>query len=67
MSNYVEALEIRDNGGRRSGIDRRCYSYTGHIPERRSGFDRRKLEDRRQKVKIIEFDSEQDGSERRKA
>ena len=56
-----------DNGGRRSGIDRRCYSYARHIPERRNGFDRRKLENRRQKVKVIEFGSGQHGSERRKA
>ncbi len=40
--------EILDNGGRRTGIDRRYYSYSGHIPERRCGFDRRKLDDRRQ-------------------
>jgi len=37
---------LHDNGGRRSGIDRRQYSYHFHIPERRSkerrsGFDRR--------------------------
>jgi hypothetical protein len=67
VSYSVETLEIRDNGGRRSGIDRRCYSYAGHIPERRSGSDRRKPEDRRQKVKVIEFGSEQRSSEKRKA
>ena len=61
MSNSGEMLEIRDNGGRRSGIDRRYYSYSGHIPERRCGFDRRKLEDRRQSV------PEQQDLERRKA
>jgi hypothetical protein len=36
-----------DNGGRRSGGDRRNYSYTIHIPERRGGQDRRCGEDRR--------------------
>lgn len=36
-----------DNGGRRSGGDRRTYSYTLHVPERRSGADRREGEDRR--------------------
>ena len=36
-----------DNGGRRSGGDRRIYSYTLHVPERRSGVDRREGEDRR--------------------
>ncbi len=61
MSNSGEMLEIRDNGGRRSGIDRRYYSYSGHIPERRCGFDRRKLEDRRQSA------PEQQDLERRKA
>ena len=36
-----------DNGGRRSGGDRRTYSYTLHVPERRSGNDRRQGQDRR--------------------
>ena len=42
-----------DNGGRRSGVDRRQFSYSTHIPERRaeedrrSGLDRRKGGDRR--------------------
>ncbi len=36
-----------DNGGRRSGIDRREFSYAGHIPERRCGQDRRSAKDRR--------------------
>jgi len=39
--------KLRDNGGRRSGIDLRQFSYTGHIPERRSGEDRRHESDRR--------------------
>ena len=56
-----EMREDRDNGGRRSGIDRRYYSYSGHIPERRSGADRREKNDRRQYV------STQPDSERRKA
>jgi hypothetical protein len=38
---------LRDNGGRRSGMDRRQFSYTGHIPERRVGEDRRSRLDRR--------------------
>ena len=37
----------RDNGGRRSGIERRKALYTVHIPERRSGLDRRSGNDRR--------------------
>ena len=32
---------LPDNGGRRSGIERRQFSYNVHIPERRSGKDRR--------------------------
>jgi hypothetical protein len=36
-----------DNGGRRSGGDRRIYSYTLHVPERRDGTDRREGNDRR--------------------
>jgi len=44
----LEQLVILDNGGRRSGGDRRNYSYTLHIPERRSGEDRRNGSDRRQ-------------------
>jgi len=36
-----------DNGGRRLGIERRQFSYTQHISERRSGKDRRSGNDRR--------------------
>jgi hypothetical protein len=43
----LEQLIILDNGGRRSGGDRRNYSYTLHIPERRDGPDRRSGTDRR--------------------
>jgi len=39
--------ELRDNGGRRSGIDLRQFLYTNHIPERRSGHGRRSSLDRR--------------------
>ena len=38
---------LRDKGGRRSGIIRRIYSYSDHIPERRSGRERRSAVDRR--------------------
>ena len=40
---------LHDNGGRRSGIDRREFSYDQHIPENRSGKDRRSGLDRRLK------------------
>jgi hypothetical protein len=36
-----------DKGGRRSGFERRTFSYTCYIPERRSGQDRRGGQDRR--------------------
>ncbi|MBA3017865.1 MAG: hypothetical protein KJ550_04450 [Proteobacteria bacterium] len=38
---------ILDNGGRRSDIERRKFSYTNYLPERRSGEDRRFRSDRR--------------------
>jgi hypothetical protein len=41
------SLRLPDNGGRRSGIERRRFQYTSHIPERRSGYDRRSGVDRR--------------------
>ena len=44
--NYV-IYNLRDNGGRRSGIERRRFSYDDHIPERRSADDRRASSDRR--------------------
>ena len=39
--------ELFDNGGRRSGIERREFSYSGYYPERRNGQDRRCGMDRR--------------------
>ena len=47
MSIGTEILNLIDNGGRRSGIDRRQLAYDQHIPERRSGIDRRSGLDRR--------------------
>jgi len=48
MMNFLSReLSVRDRGGRRSGIDRRQFSYDACIPERRSGLDRRSGEDRR--------------------
>ena len=37
MNDFV----IAENGSRRSGIDRRGFSFTAYLPERRSGKDRR--------------------------
>jgi hypothetical protein len=44
--------EINDNGGTRSGADRRQFSNKGYTPERRSGRDRRGGIDRRSKKSI---------------
>ncbi|MBW1958981.1 MAG: hypothetical protein JRI63_10690 [Deltaproteobacteria bacterium] len=41
---------LTDNGGRRIGVDRRQFSYTNHIPDRRRGHDRRTGLDRRSRV-----------------
>jgi hypothetical protein len=41
------ASQLIGYSDRRSGIDRRNFSYTGHVPERRSNNDRRNLNDRR--------------------
>jgi len=38
---------IKNNAERRSGIKRRVFSYTLHVPERRSGKERRKSLGRR--------------------
>jgi hypothetical protein len=46
-SDATLATKIRDNGGRRSDIDRRRFSYDGHIPERRQRSGRRIGVDRR--------------------
>ena len=45
---------IRDNGGKRLGLDRRQLSYDQHIPERRSGNDRRGRLDTRKKFRRSE-------------
>jgi len=56
MGDKMNKLILADNGGRRSGGDRRNYSYTLHIPERRSGKDRRSGRDRRKspRIKILQ-------------
>jgi len=45
--NMKMEFKLADNGGTRTGIDRRKLHYTAYIPERRSGMDRRKRFDRR--------------------
>jgi hypothetical protein len=41
------ASQLVGYSDRRSGIDRRNFSYTGHVPERRSSNNRRRLKNRR--------------------
>jgi hypothetical protein len=43
----VNDINIDDNGGRRKNGDRRIFTYTMHIPERRHEYDRRSGKDRR--------------------
>ena len=56
MSAIFKKVISLDNEDRRSGADRRNFSYTMHIPERRSGKERRIGEDRRKtrRAKIVE-------------
>lgn len=43
----IENAPDADNGGRRLGAERRSFSYTYYIPERRDGRDRRQGKERR--------------------
>jgi len=43
----ISAVSVIDNGGRRSGIGRRQFSYSDYIPDRRIGKDQRSGSDRR--------------------
>lgn len=44
---HMDFIGLRDKGGRRSGIDRRQFSFPIQFAERRSGKDRRRGFDRR--------------------
>jgi hypothetical protein len=58
--NHKELLpHLPDNGGRRSGIERRRFQYTSHIPERRCGNDRRSGLDRRSGIERRTVDRRQ--------
>ena len=52
--NKVITSFLRDNGGKRLGLDQRQFSYDKHIPERRSGKERRNGLNRRLKPRISE-------------
>ena len=51
----LKSDRMSDKGGRRTGIDRREFSFTAYAPERRNGADRRGKQDRRQKPRIITY------------
>ena len=51
MNDFLEKMKLIDNGGRRSGADRRQFSYAFHIPERRINPDRRSGRDRRKEAR----------------
>lgn len=50
MNITAMAIALIDNGGRRLGVDRRQFSYTDHIPDKRLGDDRRTGLDRREEI-----------------
>ena len=50
LYNMKMELKMIDNGGNRTGIDRRIFEYSAYIPERRSGINRRKGFDRRNSI-----------------
>jgi hypothetical protein len=57
-----------DRGGRRLCDDRREFSFTAHIPERRTGNDRRnELDDRRSGLDRRKLERSSPGLDRRKA
>jgi hypothetical protein len=47
-----ESFAIIDNGGRRSGFDRRTFLYAACLPERRTHQERRCQADRRQGFEV---------------
>ena len=47
MNHASFAMALIDNGGRRLGVDSREFSYTDHIPDRRTDNERRSGIDRR--------------------
>jgi hypothetical protein len=56
MKGFAEVIKSNvtffenDNGGRRLQVERRQFSYSSHIPERRCGEDRRSGLDRRNDI-----------------
>ena len=52
MFDSLQSLIPLDKGCRRSKIERRMFSYSAHIPERRIGKDRRCAEEPGSKAKV---------------
>ena len=50
MSSLLNDAVIKDSEDSRTGIERRQFSYTAYIPERRSGKDRRKEFERKNAI-----------------
>ena len=65
MNVTAMAIALIDNGGRRLGDDRRQFSYTNHIPDRRLGEDRRTGLDRRSRLDLREEKDRRSSLERR--
>ena len=65
MNVTAMAIALIDNGGRRLGDDRRQFSYTNHIPDRRLGEDRRTGLDRRSRLGLREEKDRRSSLERR--
>jgi len=65
MSQHYVIYNLRDNGGRRSGIERRRFCYADHIPERRLQKDRRASTERRSGDERRTTDERRSGDERR--
>ena len=45
MTTSIEDTNSRDSQNQRTGLDRRQFSYTHYLPERRAGKDRRRDDD----------------------
>jgi hypothetical protein len=56
---------LEDRGGRRSGFRKREFLYDAHIPERRSGAERRSGNDRRETFASQMFSTDRRGIEGR--
>jgi hypothetical protein len=52
LSHYDIQTNLKPKGCRRSGFERRCFTYSLYIPERRSHLDRRKGNNSREPERI---------------